>query len=38
MRDADERRLITTVQQHAKEAHDLELTEEQVLAMIEIEQ
>jgi hypothetical protein len=38
MRDADERRLIDKVQQHAKEAHDLELNEEQVRAMMEIEQ
>lgn len=38
LRDADERRLIARVQQHAKEAHDLDLNEEQVRAMIQIEQ
>ena len=38
LRDADERRLIGQVQQHAKEAHDLDLNVEQVLAMMEIEQ
>jgi predicted small metal-binding protein len=38
LRDADEMRLIGQVQQHAKEAHDLDLNEEQVRAMMEIEQ
>ena len=38
LRDADEPRLIGRVQQHAKEAHDLDLNYEQVSAMIEIEQ
>jgi hypothetical protein len=38
LRDADETRLIGRVQQHAKEAHDLDLNEEQVRAMMEIEQ
>jgi hypothetical protein len=38
LRDADETRLIARVQQHAKEAHDLDLNEEQVRAMMEIEQ
>lgn len=38
LRDADETRLIGQVQQHAKEAHDLDLNDEQVRAMMEIEQ
>ena len=38
MRDADEGRLIARVRQHAKEAHDLDLSEEQVRAMMEIDQ
>jgi hypothetical protein len=38
LRDVDERRLIAQVQQHAKEAHDLDLNEEQVRALMEIEQ
>jgi predicted small metal-binding protein len=38
LRDADESRLIGRVQEHAKEAHDLNLNEEQVRAMMEIEQ
>jgi predicted small metal-binding protein len=38
LRDSDEARLIARVQQHAKEAHDLDLNEEQVRAMMEIEQ
>ena len=38
LRDADETRLIGRVQQHAKEAHDLDLNVEHVLAMMEIEQ
>ena len=38
LRDTDEARLIAQVQQHAKEAHALDLNEEQVRAMMEIEQ
>jgi predicted small metal-binding protein len=38
LRDADEAQLIARVQQHAKEAHDLDLNAEQVRAMMEIEQ
>jgi predicted small metal-binding protein len=38
IRSDNERDLIEQVQQHAKSAHDLDLTEEQVLAMMEIEQ
>jgi hypothetical protein len=38
LRDGDEQQLISQVQQHAKEAHDLVLSEEQVRAMMEIEQ
>ena len=38
IRDGDETRLIERVQQHAKEAHDLTLNEEQVRAMMEIDQ
>lgn len=38
LRGRDERQLIAQVQQHAREAHDLDLTEEQVRAMMEIEQ
>ena len=38
LRDADETRLIAAVQRHAREAHDLDLNEEQVRAMMEIEQ
>ncbi len=38
LRDADEENLIARVQQHAKEAHDLDLNDEQVRAMMEIEQ
>ena len=38
LRDTDEARLIGRVQRHAKEAHDLDLNEEQVRAMMEIEQ
>jgi predicted small metal-binding protein len=37
IRAEDERELIARVQQHAKEAHDLTLSEEQVLAMAEID-
>lgn len=35
--DEDEGTLIARVQQHAKDAHDLTLSEEQVLAMAEID-
>jgi predicted small metal-binding protein len=38
LRDADEAQLIARVQQHAREAHDLDLNAEQVRAMMEIEQ
>lgn len=38
LRDADETVLIDQVQRHAREAHDLALSEEQVRAMMEIEQ
>jgi len=37
IRAEDERTLVADVQRHAKEAHDLTLTEEQVLAMAEID-
>ena len=37
IRADDERELIARVQSHAKEAHDLTLSEEQVLAMAEID-
>jgi len=37
IRADDEGTLIADVQQHAKEAHDLNLSEEQVLAMAEID-
>lgn len=37
IRANDERALIEQVQTHAKEAHDLNLNDEQVLAMAEIE-
>lgn len=38
LRDTDETQLIARVQQHAKDAHDLDLNAEQVRAMMEIEQ
>ena len=38
IRDADEERLVSRVQQHAKESHDLTLDDEQVRAMMEIDQ
>jgi predicted small metal-binding protein len=38
LRGADEGRLIQETQSHAKEAHKLELSDEQVRAMMEIEQ
>jgi predicted small metal-binding protein len=37
IRDADEARLIGKVQSHAREAHDLDMNEEQVRAIMEIE-
>ena len=38
IREADEALLIARVQDHAQEAHDLALSEEQVRAMMEIDQ
>jgi predicted small metal-binding protein len=38
LRDEDEAALIASVQQHAKDAHDLELDAEQVRAMMEPDQ
>jgi predicted small metal-binding protein len=38
LRDRDERELIRRVQEHAREAHDLTLSEEQVRDMREIDQ
>lgn len=38
IRSNDEAELIAAVQAHAKAAHDLDLTAEQVLAMAEIDQ
>ena len=38
LRSADEADLIERVQEHAKAAHDLALSDEQVRAMMEIEQ
>jgi predicted small metal-binding protein len=35
MREPDDERLIQTVQKHAKDAHNMTLTREQVLAMAE---
>ncbi|HJU41932.1 MAG TPA: DUF1059 domain-containing protein [Vicinamibacterales bacterium] len=35
MRETDEKKLIQTVQKHAKEVHDMTLTPEQILAMAE---
>jgi len=37
IRAEDERTLVADVQRHAKEAHDLTLSEEQVLDMAEID-
>jgi predicted small metal-binding protein len=37
IRAEDEQTLVANVQQHAREAHDLTLSEEQVLAMAEID-
>ena len=38
IRETDEARLIERAQQHAKESHDLTLDDEQVRAMMEIDQ
>jgi predicted small metal-binding protein len=38
LRDRDEAELIRQVQEHAREAHDLTLSEEQVSAMMEVDQ
>jgi predicted small metal-binding protein len=38
LRSDDESELIMLVQQHAREAHDLALNDEQVRAMMEIDQ
>lgn len=38
LRDEDEHELIRRVQQHAREAHDLALDDEQVRRMMEIDQ
>lgn len=38
LREATDDALVATVQRHAREAHDLDLSREQVLAMAEIEQ
>ena len=38
IRADDERELIGLTQEHAKSAHDLDLSDEQVLSMMEVEQ
>ena len=38
MRAQDEGELIRQVQQHARDVHDVELSEEQVRAMMELDQ
>jgi predicted small metal-binding protein len=38
LRDRDEGELIRRVQEHAREAHDLTLSEEQVRDMMEVDQ
>ena len=38
VRDQDDGELIRRVQEHAREAHDLELSDEQVRDMMEIDQ
>ena len=38
LRDRDEAELIRRVQEHAREAHDLTLSDEQVRDMTEVEQ
>jgi predicted small metal-binding protein len=35
MREPDDEKLISTVQKHAKDVHNMTLTKEQVLAMAE---
>jgi predicted small metal-binding protein len=37
IRDSEEARLVRSVQKHAKEAHDLDMSEEQVRAIMELE-
>jgi predicted small metal-binding protein len=38
LRSPEERELIDRVRQHASEAHELELSDEQVRAMMEVDQ
>lgn len=38
MQDKDEERLIDETQQHARRAHDLDLSAEQVRSMMELQQ
>ncbi|HUF27382.1 MAG TPA: DUF1059 domain-containing protein [Gemmatimonadaceae bacterium] len=38
LRSPDERELIGQVQEHATEAHELQLSDEQVRAMMEVDQ
>jgi predicted small metal-binding protein len=38
LRDADEASLIAKVREHAKQAHDMTLSDEQVRAMMELDQ
>ena len=38
LRSQDEGELISRVQEHAREAHDLTLSDEQVRAMMEVDQ
>jgi predicted small metal-binding protein len=38
LRDRDESELIRRVQEHAREAHDLSLTPEQIRDMMEVDQ
>ncbi len=38
LRNTNEQELIRSVQEHAREAHDLQLNDEQVRSMMEIEQ
>jgi predicted small metal-binding protein len=37
IRDSEEARLVRSVQKHAREAHGLEMSEEQVRAIMEVE-
>ena len=37
LRDAEEARLVIRVQEHAREAHELDLSDEQVRAIMELE-